>query len=46
MIGMSPYDAPTFTAVALLILAVAAVATSVPARRATRADPLEALKAD
>jgi hypothetical protein len=46
MIGMSPYDAPTFIAVALLILAVAAVATSVPARRVTRADPLEALRAD
>jgi ABC-type antimicrobial peptide transport system permease subunit len=46
MIGVSPYDLPTFAAVALLIVAVAAIATSLPARRATRADPLEALRAD
>jgi ABC-type lipoprotein release transport system permease subunit len=43
-IGMSPYDPMTFADVVVLIVGVAAIASSIPARRATRADPVEALR--
>jgi len=39
-------DAATYVTVAVAILAVAAVATGVPARRASRTDPLAALRQD
>jgi predicted permease len=42
--GVAPTDAPTLTAAALLVLAVSAVATFIPARRAAGLDPLVALK--
>jgi putative ABC transport system permease protein len=44
--GTTPTDLPTYAAVALLLGAVALVATWLPARRATRVDPAVALQAE
>ncbi|HET7459135.1 MAG TPA: ABC transporter permease [Gemmatimonadaceae bacterium] len=41
-----PTDAPTFAAVATLLIVVAAVASALPARRAARLDPVTALRSD
>jgi putative ABC transport system permease protein len=46
MYEMSVYDAPTFVAVSLLLGIVALVASWLPARRASRVDPVQALRAD
>ena len=43
--GMSPHDALTFVAVPIVIVAIAAIACLVPARRAAKVDPLTALRA-
>jgi len=42
--GINAGDWLTFTSVALVLVLVAAVASSVPARRAAKIDPLTALR--
>jgi putative ABC transport system permease protein len=44
LFGVSATDLPTFAAVSLLLMVVACFATFIPARRATRVDPLAALR--
>jgi ABC-type antimicrobial peptide transport system permease subunit len=43
---VTPGDPVTYLAVAAILLAVALLATLIPARRATGVDPLVALRAD
>ncbi|MBW3534685.1 MAG: ABC transporter permease [Gemmatimonadetes bacterium] len=46
LVGVEPRDPATFVAVPLVFLAVAAVASLLPALRATRVDPVAALRED
>jgi putative ABC transport system permease protein len=46
MYEMSVYDAPTFVAVTAILCVVALFASWLPARRASRVDPIQVLRAD
>ena len=42
--GITATDPPTFLAVACVLLAISALASAIPARRAARVDPMAALR--
>jgi putative ABC transport system permease protein len=46
LVGVTPRDPLAFAAAATILLIVAAFASYLPARRATRIEPLEALRAE
>jgi putative ABC transport system permease protein len=46
LFGLTPLDLPTFLAVSVIFAGVATLASYLPARRATRVDPLVALRSE
>lgn len=46
LFGVTPYDVPTYAIVVVLLGAIAALASWLPARRAARIEPLAALRQD
>jgi putative ABC transport system permease protein len=43
---LTPFDAATYAAVGVVFMAVAGLASYIPARRATKVDPLVALRTE
>jgi len=46
LVGVSSFDAPTFMGALVVLTAVAFLAAYIPARRASRVNPVTALKAE
>jgi ABC-type lipoprotein release transport system permease subunit len=46
LLGVSPRDPLTYAAVVALLICVGVAATWIPARRASRVDPVQALRAE
>jgi putative ABC transport system permease protein len=46
LIGVRPTDIPTYIAIMLLFVVIAAVACFIPARRAASLDPTSALRSE
>jgi len=46
LFGVTPLDPATFAAVTVMFAGVATLASFIPARRATRVDPLVALRCE
>jgi ABC-type lipoprotein release transport system permease subunit len=46
LFGVTPTDAPTYTAVFVMLACVSLFASYLPARRASRIDPVQALRTE